>query len=383
MSSLIEIKAVDSNADLKKFIRFYYDLYRDCKYAVPFLFSDEMNTLRKDRNPSFECCESKYFIAYRDGRIVGRIAGIINHRANEEWNCREVRFDWFDFIDDYAVSEALIKAVEDWGRSKGMNEIAGPLGFTDMDREGMLIEGFDKLATMYINYNYSYYQKHIERLEGFHKDNDYMEYRIKIPAVAPPKFSKLAQMIETHYNLHVHKFTSDEIIKENLGHKIFDLINTTYSNLYRYSKLSDCQVDYIVNNYIKKADLKLITAVVDVNKNNEIIGFGISFPSFSKAMQKCRNGKLLPFGWIHLLNIIQRHKTDTVDLLLIGVLPEYRKKGANSLIFNDLISQFRDYGFKWAEAMPQMESNTAVRSEWQYFESENHRRHRCYLKKLE
>ena len=382
MNTTIEIKVVENLSDLKKFVQFYYDLYRDCEQAVPFLFSDEMNTLRKDRNPSFECCEACYFMAWRNGQIVGRIAAIINHRANEKWNCKVVRFDWFDFIDDEEVSAALLQTAEEWGRKRGMTEIAGPLGFTDMDREGLLIEGFDSLSTMYINYNYPYYQRHIERLEGFRKDNDYLEYRIRIPEVAPPKVGKLAEMIVSRYNLHVHKFTQDELINKGMGRKVFDILNATYKDLYGFSELSDRQIDTLVNDYIRKADLNLVTAVVDGNRNNEMIGFGISFPSFSKALRKTRDGRLFPLGWWPLLRVLKWHKTDTVDLLLIGVLPEYRRKGANALIFNDLINHYRAYGFKWAEAMPQMESNTAVRNEWQYFDSQQHRRHRCYRKEM-
>lgn len=382
MCAQIEIKTVEHRSDLKKFIDFYYELYRDCAYAVPFLFGDEMKTLRSDRNPSFECCEACYFMAFKSGRMVGRIAAIINHRANEKWGCKEVRFNWFDFVDDPEVSTALLDAAEKWGRERGMNEIAGPLGFTDMDREGMLIEGFDRLSTMYTNYNYPYYRQHIERLEGFAKDNDYLEYRIKIPEVAPPKFEKLSRMIETRYNLHVHKFTSDELLNKGMGRRLFEIVNATYKDLYGYSELSDRQIDGLVNDYIRKADLNLVTAVVDGNRNNEMIGFGITFPSFSRALQKTRDGRLFPMGWWPLLRVLKWHKTDMVDLLLIGILPEYRKKGANALIFNDLIDRSHQYGFKWAEAMPQMETNTAVQSEWQYFESEQHRRHRCYRKKM-
>jgi len=246
----------------------------------------------------------------------------------------------------------------------------------------MLFGGFDRLSTMYTNYNYPYYRQHIERLEGFAKDNDYLEYRIKIPEVAPPKFEKLSRMIETRYNLHVHKFTSDELLNKGMGRRLFEIVNATYKDLYGYSELSDRQIDGLVNDYIRKADLNLVTAVVDGNRNNEMIGFGITFPSFSRALQKTRDGRLFPMGWWPLLRVLKWHKTDTVDLLLIGILPEYRKKGANALIFNDLIDRSHQYGFKWAEAMPQMETNTAVQSEWQYFESEQHRRHRCYRKKM-
>ena len=378
----IEIRTVTNNRELKQFIRFYYDLYRGSKYAVPFLFFDEWNTLSRDKNPSFECCDTEYFMAFREGKMVGRVAAIINKRANERWNRREVRFGWFDFVDDIEVSRALLQAVEDWGRSQGMNEIVGPLGFTDMDREGMLVEGFEELATVYINYNYPYYPKHMEQLGGWKKDNDYMEYKVKVPEVVPDKFAKLSEMIEKRYNLHPRKFTSHELVEEGMGRYIFHLINDTYKDLYGYSELSEHQIDQLVDAYIKKADLNLVTGVVDGNDNNKLIGFGITFPSFARAMQKSHNGSLWPLTWWRVLRALKWHKTDTVDLLLIGVLPEYRAKGANALIFNDLIQQFQHYGFKWAEAMQQMETNTGVQSHWQYLESRQHRRHRCFCKKM-
>ena len=377
--TMVEIKEVTTKADLGLFVQFYYDLYRGNDCAVPFLYSEEMATLRSDKNPSFECCESKYFLAYKDGKIAGRVAAIINRRANERWNCHQVRFGWFDFIDDIDVSTALLKAVEDWGIEKGMNEIAGPLGFIDTDREGILVEGFDQLSTMYINYNYPYYPQHMERMEGFQKDNDYLEMKVKVPEVVPEKFAKLTEMVKKRYGLRVHKFTRRELIEQNYGRRVFQLLNATYKDLYGFSQLSETQVDKLVNDYIKIADLNLVTAIMDGDK---MVGFGITFPSFSRALQKTRDGRFLPFGWWHLLKILKWHKTPIVDLLLIGVLPEYRSKGANALIFDDLIRQFQAYGFEWAETGPQMETNEGVLSHWQYLESINHRRHRCYRKKL-
>ena len=380
--SMIKIKRVESRADLRQFIQFYYDLYRGNDYAVPFLFQDEMKTLRSDRNASFECCEACYFMAFKGEQMVGRVAAIINHRANEKWQQRVVRFGWFDFIDDEEVSRKLIETVETWGRERGMNAIAGPLGFTDMDREGMMVEGFDRLSTMYVNYNFPYYMRHMEHMEGFEKDNDYVEFRIKVPEVIPPKFAKIGEMIEKRYDIHVHKFTRHELLHEGKGRRVFAIINATFKELYGYSELSDAQITQLVNEYIKVADLDLVSSVVDATRNNEMVGVGICFPSFSKALQKTRDGRLFPFGWWQLLKVLKWHKTDTVDLLMIAVLPEYRKKGANALIFNDLISRFRKCGFQWAEAMHQMESNHAVQNEWTYFDSELHRRHRCYRKSL-
>ena len=377
--SKIEIRPVTTHRELQQFVQFYYDLYRGNNCAVPFLYSEEMGTLRSDRNPSFECCEAQYFMAFRDGKAVGRVAAIINHRANERWQRRQVRFSWFDFIDDREVSEALLKTVEDWGRSKGMTEITGPIGFIDTDREGMLVDGFDRLSTMYINYNYPYYPQHMEQLEGYQKANDWVEMLVKVPDQVPDKFSKITRMVSQRYGLRVHKFTRSELIAGGWGKRIFDLLNETYKDLYGFSQLSERQIDQLVNDYIKIADLNLVTGVMD---GDRLVGFGITFPSFSRALQKTRDGRFLPFGWWHLLKILKWHKTDTVDLLLIGVLPEYRAKGANALIFDDLIRQFQRYGFRWAETGPQMETNEGVLSQWQYLESTPHRRHRCYRKQL-
>jgi len=376
---MVEIREVKSRSELKQFIQFYYDLYRGCDCAVPFLYFDEMATLRSDKNPSFECCEAQYFLAYKDGKIVGRVAAIINRRANERWNCHQVRFGWFDFIDDLEVSTALLKAVEDWGRERGMVEMAGPLGFIDTDREGMLVEGFDQLASMYVNYNYPYYPRHIEQMSGFKKDNDYVECKVKVPEIVPEKFVKVTDMVRRRYGLKVHKFTRHELIEEGYGRKVFDLLNATYADLYGFSQLSDRQIDKLVNDYIKIADLNLVTAIMDAEK---MVGFGITFPSFSRALQKTRDGRLFPFGWWHVLKILKWHNTPIVDLLLIGVLPEYRAKGANALIFNDLIPYFQQYNFEYAETGPMMETNEGVLSQWQYLEATVHRRHRCYRKLL-
>jgi len=376
---MVEIRKVTTKRELKQFIQFYYDLYRGSEQAVPYLFFDEMATLRRDKNPSFECCEADYFLALRGNKVVGRVAAIINRRANEQWKVQLVRFGWLDFIDDLEVSTALLDAVEQWGRERGMTEMAGPLGFIDTDREGMLIDGFDELSTMYVNYNYPYYAKHIEQLTGFKKDNDYVELRVKVPQDDNFKFHKIAEMVKKRYGLRVHKFTRDELLNQGMGREVFRLLNETYKDLYGFSQLSAQQIDKLVKDYIKIADLNLVTAVMD---GDRMIGFGITFSSFSRALQKTRDGRLFPFGWWHILQILKRHKTDTVDLLLIGVLPNYRSKGANALIFDDLIHQFQRYGFVWAVTGPQMESNEGVLAQWQYLESTPVRRHRCFRKQL-
>ena len=379
---MVEIKQVTTKKELSAFVQFYYDLYRDTDCAVPFLYFDEMDTLDRQKNPSFHYCEADYFLAYQDGKVVGRIAAIINHHANERWNTLQVRFGWFDFIDDLEVSDALLKAVEGWGRERGMTEMVGPMGFIDTDREGMLVEGFEKLASMYINYNQSYYPEHIQRFGGFEKSNDWVEARVRVPEVVPDKFAKVTEMVRRRYNLRAHKFSRHELMKEGKAHEIFEVLNATYKDLYGFCQLSDRQIDKLVRDYIKIADLNLVTGVVDGNANDKLVGFGITFPSFSRALQKTHDGRLFPFGWWHLLKILKWHKTDVVDLLLIGVLPEYRAKGANGLIFDDLIRWFQRYGFKWAETGPMMETNDGVLSQWQYLDSKIHRRHRCFKKNL-
>ena len=380
--SSIQIKRVETKKDLKRFIEFHYDLYKGNPYDVPNLYSDEVNTLSKDKNAAFDFCEAEYYLALKEGKIVGRVAAIINHKANEKWKKKDVRFGWIDFIDDIEVSRALFKAVEEYGRKKGMNDIVGPLGFTDMDPEGMLTWGFDKLGTMATIYNYEYYPQHMEKLGGWEKDNDYVEYYLVVPEKSPEKYTKIAEMVEKRYNLHVRKLTKKDIFQGGYGKKLFDLINLTYSDLYGFSELTDRQIDQYVKMYFPLADLDLVTVIEDGNKDNQLAGLGITIPSLSRALQKCRRGRLFPFGWWHLLRAIKFHKTDGVDLLLMGFLPEYRSKGANALLFADLIPRYVNYGFKWGETQVEMESNEGVQSQWGPLDPINHKKRRCYRRRL-
>lgn len=380
--SSIQIKRVETKKDLKRFIEFHYDLYKGNPYDVPNLYSDEVNTLSKDKNAAFDFCEAEYYLALKEGKIVGRVAAIINHKANEKWKKKDVRFGWIDFIDDIEVSRALFKAVEEYGRKKGMNDIVGPLGFTDMDPEGMLTWGFDKLGTMATIYNYEYYPQHMEKLGGWEKDNDYVEYYLVVPEKSPEKYTKIAEMVEKRYNLHVRKLTKKDIFQGGYGKKLFDLINLTYSDLYGFSELTDRQIDQYVKMYFPLADLDLVTVIEDGNKDNQLAGLGITIPSLSHALQKCRRGRLFPFGWWHLLCAIKFHKTDGVDLLLMGFLPEYRAKGANALLFADLIPRYVNYRFKWGETQVEMESNEGVQSQWGPLDPINHKKRRCYRRSL-
>lgn len=380
--SSIQIKRVETKKDLKRFIEFHYDLYKGNPYDVPNLYSDEVNTLSKNKNAAFDFCEAEYYLALKEGKIVGRVAAIINHKANEKWKKKDVRFGWIDFIDDIEVSRALFKAVEEYGRKKGMDDIVGPLGFTDMDPEGMLTWGFDKLGTMATIYNYEYYPQHMEKLGGWKKDNDYVEYYLVVPEKSPEKYTKIAEMVEKRYNLHVRKLTKKDIFQGGYGKKLFDLINLTYSDLYGFSELTDRQIDQYVKMYFPFADLNLVTVIEDGNKDNQLAGLGITIPSLSHALQKCRRGRLFPFGWWHLLRAIKFHKTDGVDLLLMGFLPEYRSKGANALLFADLIPRYVNYGFKWGETQVEMESNEGVQSQWGPLDPINHKKRRCYRRSL-
>ena len=379
----VEIKKVRTKADLKKFIEFHYDLYEGNAYDVPNLYSDDINTLSKDKNAAFDFCEAEYYLAYKDGKLSGRVAAIINNKANARWGRKSVRFGWIDFVDDREVSTALLKAVEDYGRSKGMTELVGPLGFTDMDPEGMLSWGFDQLGTMATIYNYPYYPEHLEAIPGVVKDNDYVEFKIFVPDEIPDKMRKIAEMIQKRYHLRIKKLCKADVFEGGYGKKIFMLINDTFKDLYGYSELSDKQIDQYINMYLKMADLDLITLVEDASLDNKLVGVGITIPSLSRALQKCRRGRLWPFGWWHVLRALKMHKTEGVDLLLLGVLPEYRSKGTNALMFYDLIPRYNKYGFKWGESQVEMETNENVQGQWSYFETVNHKRRRCYRKDIQ
>lgn len=380
MSAII-IEKVKDKKGLDAFIQFHYDLYKGNEYSVPNLYSDEVRTLSKDKNAAFEFCEAEYFLAYKDGKVVGRVAGIINNRANGKWNRKTVRFGWIDFVDDIEVSAALLNAVEQWGKEKGMAEIAGPLGFTDMDPEGMLTWGFDQLGTQFTIYNYPYYPEHMEKLGGWEKDNDYVEYKLIVPDEIPEKYSKIARMIEKRYNLHVRKLTKHEVMKEGYGQKVFDLINETFKDLYGYSEMTPRQIHDYIDMYFSVLDMNLITLIEDHNTpDHKIVGVGITVPSLSKALQKCKNGRLFPFGWWHVLRALKFQKTEGVDLILMGVLPEYRPKGVNALIIADLIPWCQKYGYKWGESQVEMETNEGVQSQWGALDPIHHKRRRCFKK---
>lgn len=372
---------VETRRDLKRFISFHYDLYRGSRYDAPTLFEDEWRTLSKDKNAAFDFSEADYFMVTTEkGKVLGRIAAIINHKANDRWQRKAVRFGWVDFVDDKEVSRLLFEKVEQWGRERGMREIVGPLGFTDLDPEGMLTWGFDELGTMSTIYNHDYYPRHMEAL-GYGKDTGYVEMKLFVPKEVPEKYSKISDMIARRYNLHVIKPTRKDILQKHYGQKIFDLVNLCYKDIYGYSELSQRQIDQYIAMYMPVLDLDLVTLIEDwTEADHKLIGLGISMPSLSRALQHCRRGRLLPFGWWHLLRALKWGKTKYVDLHLVGILPEYRKKGANALLFSDLIPRYAKRGYLWGETQVELEDNNNVQSQWQALESQLHKR-RCTFKK--
>ncbi|MDR0349427.1 MAG: hypothetical protein LBH90_08060 [Tannerella sp.] len=373
----IEIKEVKTKKELRKFVKFNLELYKDNPYHVPNLIDEEMMTLSKDKNPAFETCEAICFLAYRERKIVGRIAGIIVHESNKIWNQKHVRFGFVDFIDDTEVVDSLFDAVISWAKAKGMTAIHGPMGFTDLDHEGMLIDGFDRMGTMAAIYNYPYYPKHMERME-FKKDQDWKEYKIYIPNRIPEKHLRVGNIVKQKYGLHVMKFKKRKEIWP-YAYKIFETLNQAYSSLYGFSPLTKNQIDYYIKMYIPMLRLDLITIIIR-ESDDAVAGFGISLPSLSHAMRKAK-GALLPFGFIYLLRAL-RSKPKVVDLYLTGVLPEYRNKGVNALLFNDLIPMYNRSGTEYAESNPELATNNAVQAQWDYFEREHHKTRRAFIKQI-
>ena len=373
------IKKVSSKKELKQFIRFNYELYKNNPYSVPDLYEDMLKTFSPQKNPAFEFCEADYFLAIRDGRVVGRVAAIVNHRANAKWGKKAVRFGWIDFIDDEEVSRQLIETVEAWGRERGLDIIEGPLGFTDLDAEGMLIEGFDQLSTMATIYNYPYYPVHMERL-GMKKEMDWIEMKLKVPVATPEKYVRISEVVKAKFHLHVRKLKNMREIRETgIGYRIFDLINEAYSSLFNFSEMTKGQIDQYINEYLPILDLDMVTLVED--EAGQLVGVGISMASLSTTLQKAR-GRLFPFGWIHFIKSLYIKRPPILDLLLVAVKPEYQNKGVNALLFTDLIPIYIKKGFKWGETNPELEINDKVQSQWQYLENEIHKRRRCFTKPI-
>lgn len=376
---MIEIREIPlTPKELKKFTQFQIDLYDGNPYFVPPLVLDDVNTLNPKVNPAFDTCECRCFMAFKGNRPVGRVAAIINNLVNEKSGSKDIRFGFIDFIDDIEVSRGLLEKVEQWGREKGMTRIVGPLGFTDLDHEGMLIEGFDQESTMSTIYNYSYYPEHLHAL-GFDKDTDWVEYLVDIPDGIPEKHNRIAEIVKRKYGFKIAKFDSKKEIKQKYGRALFELVNEAYQELYQFSPLTPRQIQYYIDLYLGLIDLSLVTCIVD--KDDRLVGVGISMPSMSKGLRKSK-GKLFPFGWYHLLKGL-KGKNDKVDLLLVAIKPELQGKGVNALLFQDLIPQYIAHGFKHAESNPELEANSKVQNQWDAFPNRQHKRRRAYAKEIE
>lgn len=372
----VTVTRVQNKRAFKEFLHFPLTLYKDMPAFVPPLLMDDADTLDPKKNPAYEFCDAAMYLAYKDGKLAGRVAAIVNRKANAEWNHDQVRFGWFDFIDDSEVSKALLDAVEAFGRERGMTTILGPLGFTDFDPEGMLVEGFEYLSSMALHHNWPYYKDHMEAL-GYVKDVDWLEYRIYIGDTIPDKYIRVAKIVEDRYGLKLRKITKKEVRTTDVGYKLFDLINETYSSLYNFTVLPKKMVDKYVGFYLGVLDLKFVSLVED--KDHNIVGFGVVMPSITRALKKC-NGKLFPFGWFHILRAMYWKYEENFEMLLIGVKPEYQKKGVNSIIFVDIMKHLLEGGFKYGESNAELESNLDIRSQWGDLEVKECKRRRVYKK---
>lgn len=376
---MLNIVAVNSRKELNKFVKFNYKLYKNSPYAVPQLVIDEINTLTPGINPAFDFCEAQCFLCYRDGKIVGRIAAIINHKANERWKNRHGRFGFIDFIEDFEVAKLLIDTAEKWVRDRGMDCIEGPLGFTDLDQEGMLIEGFDQMGTMATIYNYPYYPQFMERM-GFTKAADWVECKVFTPERAIERIERVAQIVLERTGTRILTIKNNkEIVSQGWGDQIFELTNTAFANLYGYSELTKRQIDYYVKQYLPMVRMEFLTIVVD--KDNKLIAYGLGLPSLSKALQKAR-GKMLPFGFIHLLRALKTKKVEVVDFLLIAVHPQWQGRGINALIMKEFIHSMQVLGTIYAESNPELEINTEIGDQWSNFNIEYHKRRRAFIRQI-
>ena len=371
---MVSISCVKTKKDLDSFIEFPEKLYKNHPLWVPPLRMDERNTLKKTA-PAFRHCEAEYFLAHKNGEIVGRVAAIINHVANTDWKENVVRFGWIDFVDDYEVSAALIKAVLDWGKEKGMDYIKGPLGFSDMDKEGLLVEGFDKLPSITCIYNYPYYVDHLEKL-GFVKDADWTQDIIDIPDALSEKMTRFENVIKERYGYTVmYPKRNSEYRKR--GTEIFDVMNRAFSVLYEYSRLNDEQIMDYVNQYLPFVSRDLVCIILD--KNDRIVAFAVTIPSLSKAFKKA-NGKLFPFGFVHILRALK--KNDLLEALMIGVDPQHQGRGLNAIIFNHIRRGAQKYGLKKMVMNPRLETNKKVRAIFDEFNPQLYMRRRCYKANL-
>ena len=375
----VQIKEVTTRRELRTFVNFPEKLYRDNPNYVPPLVFDQMDTLDQKKGAAQEFCDSKLYLAYKDGELVGRVAAIVNHRANEQWNHKEVRFGWIDFIDDREVSRALMDKVEEFGRQHGMDSVVGPLGFTDFDPEGMLVEGFDVVSTMALIYNHPYYNDHLAEM-GFRKDADWLEYRLFFDDSTPERYDRMRNIVLQRANCHVRKVTRKMLREEDYGHKVFDCINKCYKDLYNFTVLPQHMAEKYLGFYLKLLDLRYLSMVE--NEKGELVAFGITMPSISRALQKTR-GKLFPFGWFHILRSLKGKLEGGAELLLVGVVPEYQHTGLNAIMILEVLNTYHQDGIKWAETNAILETNEICLRQFEVFHPECRKRRRSYIKKLD
>ena len=376
----IQIKEVTSQKDLKAFIRFGTKLYEGNPFFCPALEFDELNTFNPKKNPTLELCDHICYLAYKDGQIVGRIAGIINYTANEKWEKKRLRFGWFDFIDDKAVSQALLQAVQTWGKAKGMTEMNGPVGFTDFDHQGLLVRGFEYDSPMASLYNFPYYIDHFEAF-GLQKEIDWIEYRVFIPNAVPERLDRVAKIVLDRYKLNIVKFKSQkELVKRFPNYEYLDVIDQAYQPLYNYQPLTKKQKKYYSDMYFPLVNYDFITFIT--NEHDELVGVGVGMPDISPALRKSK-GKLFPFGWFHILKALKAKKIKAFDLLLIAVRPDYQNKGVNSLFFYDQTKYFIQYGIEYSETTAILETNAKNQANWEHFETIQHKQRRAFLKAIE
>jgi len=372
---MITIKEITSKADLITFIKFPFELYKDSPYYVPSIIKEELDVMNPKKNPVFKNAEAKYFLAYTDGKIVGRIAAIINWIEVKEQKKQKVRFGWFDTIDDIEVTKALINQVSEFGKQNALTFMEGPVGFSNMDKAGILIKGFEELNTMITWYNYPYYQKHMEQL-GFENAATWVEYKIKVPKDTKEKVIKFAKIIKERYHLKLLKFKkSKELLK--YADDMFDLLNKTYSSLQTFVPIQQYQIDMYKKKYLPYLNPDYITCIAD--KNDKLIAFSIVMPSFSKALKKM-NGKIYPLKFLHILKAQRRN--DTAAFYLIGIDPEYQNKGVTALIFKEMNETFIRNGIEMVETNPELEENKAIQALWNDYEHEQHKKRRTYRKNL-
>lgn len=378
-NSRIEIREVTSKAALRSFVNFPNILYKDVEQYVPAFYADDLDDWNPKKNPAFSYCEAKCFLAYRDGKIVGRIGAILSHKANETWNTKRMRFSQVDFIDDREVSAALFGAVEDWAREKGMNQVQGPLGFCDLDREGMLVEGFDCRSMFITYYNHPYYLDHLTAL-GYVKDTDWVENLITLPARDSETAVKLTRLSEwVLKRKHLHKAPIENRSQITVRHieQVFELVNKAYAPLYGVVELTEAQIKKYARKFLPMIDPRLLCLVMD--EQETLVAFGVCVPSMAKALKRCR-GRLFPTGWIGVLKSLRIN--DTLDMLLIAVDPDLQGSGINAVVMDHILEGAAKIGIVYAETGPTLETNDKVQSQWKFFEHRQHKRRRCFIKNL-